>query len=53
MHVELGLAFGRRGLKDQWVMGASWWGLELRQGNDAWIGKRLVRQIHGERMGKR
>ena len=42
MHVELGLAFGRRALKDQWVMGAlPWWGLwELRQGNDAWIGKR-------------
>ena len=27
MHVELGLAFGRRGLKDQWIMGAMpWWG---------------------------
>ena len=42
MHVELGLAFGRRGLKDQWIMGAlPWWGLwELKQGNNAWIGKR-------------
>ena len=42
MHVELGLAFGRRSTKDQWVMGAlPWWGLwELRTGNDAWVGKR-------------
>ena len=42
MHVELGLAFGRRSMKDQWIMGAlPWWGLwELRQGNDNWVGKR-------------
>ena len=42
MHVELGLAFGRRSLKDQWIMGAlPWWGLwELRQSKDGWIGKR-------------
>jgi len=42
MHVELGLAFGRRSMKEQWIMGAlPWWGLwELRQGNDTWIGKR-------------
>ena len=42
MHVELGLAFGRRSVKDQWMMGSlPWWGLwELRQGNDTWIGKR-------------
>jgi len=42
MHVELGLAFGRRSTKDQWVFGAlPWWGLwELRQGKDTWVGKR-------------
>lgn len=42
MHVELGLAFGRRSVKDQWIMGAlPWWGLwELRQSDDAWVGKR-------------
>ena len=42
MHVELGLAYGRRSMKEQWVMGAlPWWGLwELRQGNDNWVGKR-------------
>ena len=42
MHVELGLAFGRRSMKEQWIMGAlPWWGLwELRQGNDNWVGKR-------------
>ena len=42
MHVELGLAFGRRSTKDQWIMGAlPWWGLwELRQGQEAWVGKR-------------
>ena len=36
MHVELGLAFGRRSTKDQWIMGAlPWWGLwELRQGQE-------------------
>ena len=42
MHVELGLAFGKRSVKDQWIMGAlPWWGLwELRQGHDVWVGKR-------------
>ena len=42
MHVELGLAFGHRSTKEQWIMGAlPWWGLwKLRQGNDAWVGKR-------------
>ena len=42
MHVELGLAFGRRSVKEQWIMGGlPWWGLwELRNGEDAWVGKR-------------
>ena len=42
MHVELGIAFGRRSAKDQWIFGAlPWWGLwELRQGDDTWMGKR-------------
>ena len=42
MHVELGLAFGKRSTKDQWMFGAlPWWALwELRQQNQAWVGKR-------------
>ena len=42
MHVELGIAFGKRSRKEQWVMGAlPWWGLwELRQSGAEWVGKR-------------
>ncbi|MDA0728362.1 MAG: S26 family signal peptidase [Bacteroidetes bacterium] len=42
MHVELGLVFGRRSVKDQWIMGAlPWWGLwELQTASDPWVGKR-------------
>ena len=42
MHVELGLAFGKRSTKDQWMFGAlPWWALwELRQQDQAWVGKR-------------
>ena len=42
MHVELGLAFGKRSTKDQWMFGAlPWWALwELRQQDQTWVGKR-------------
>ena len=38
MHVELGLAFGKRSTKDQWMFGAlPWWALwELRQQTRGW-----------------